>query len=541
MTTKANPKTMVVVQQVPTEASTDWTKIDTQIKFEGRQITLPADPEAMDYDDAISTIERIRDQENQEFDVRELVEGAPWDTLVAVYRAMQEIYGVVLAQSQKTWFGEIKPDFVTVITGHNDEDRVQVPMGQMSLPGVEAPVHIVMQREGTLIVGTVRRRDRARLVEIANLARSLINTQSVYKGKAIRLNVDDDGALQLGSQPEFLNLTGVKESDIIHTKDTEAQIRTNVFAPLKHTEACRKNRIPLKRGILLEGKYGTGKSLTARVTAKIATDNGWTFIMLNRSQGLKAAIEFARIYQPCVIFAEDIDRAADREDEDVNDLVNLLDGMISKTMEMMVVLTTNFIDKIDRSLLRPGRFDAVISIDTPDADTAQRIIRSYARELLDVDDELGDVGEATAGMIPASIREVVERAKLAMLTEGRTRLSTEDLRVSAIGMKRHMALLDPKVEDESIEAKFIAGFRHIFTQAIEGGLEVDGMAQEDSVKGVRKMVIASHEDLAKRVSNVTEVAKAGASSAEAGLKYNKIIDQRQKEHGDVLENINDKM
>jgi ATPase family associated with various cellular activities (AAA) len=532
-------QTMVVVQQAPTEPSTDWTKIDTSIKFDGKQIVLPADPSEMDYDDAIETIGRIRDQENQEFDVKELVQGAPWDTLVAVYRAMQEIYGVVLAQSQKTWFGEIKPDFITVHTGYRDEDRIQVPMGQMSLPGVEAPVQIVMRSEGTFILGTVRRRDRARLVEIANLARAMINTNSVYKGKAIRLNVDEDGSLELSSQPEFLNLTGVKESDIIHTKDTEAQIRTNLFAPLKHTDACRKNRIPLKRGILLEGKYGTGKSLTARVTAKIATDNGWTFIMLNRAQGLRAAIEFARIYQPCVIFAEDIDRAADREDEDVNDLVNLLDGMISKTMEMMVVLTTNFIDKIDRSLLRPGRFDAVISIDTPDADTAQRIIRSYARELLDVDEELGEVGEATAGMIPASIREVVERAKLSMLTEGRLSLSAEDLRVSAIGMKRHMALLDPKPADESIEAKFIAGFKHIFTQALEAGLDIDGMAQEETVQNIRGTLNRAHLDLATRVQSAKDVATAAATSAQKGLEYNKIIRDRQEKQGEILEEIKD--
>src|SRR5690606_35602369 len=143
---------------------------------------------------------------------------------------------------------------------------------------------------------------------------------------------------------------------MIHTKETDALIRTNIFSPLKHTEACRKHKIPLKRGILLEGKYGTGKSLTARVTAKVAVDNGWTFIMLNRAQGLRAAIEFARTYQPCVIFAEDIDRVADREDENVNDLVNMLDGVVTKDMEMMICLTTNFIEKIDQALLRPGRF-----------------------------------------------------------------------------------------------------------------------------------------------------------------------------------------
>lgn len=533
---------MVVVQQAPTEPAIDWTKIDTQIEFEGKKIKLPADPGQMDYDVAIDTIARIRDQENQEFDVKELVAGAPWDTLVAVYQAMQQIYGVVLAQSMMTFFGPIKPDFITVHTGHRPEDRVQVPMGQMSLPGVEEPVHVVMRAEGTYVIGTVKLRDRALLVNIANLANDIIKARSVYKGKAIRLNVDEGGNLELGTQPEFLDLTKVKESDIIHTDETEALIRTNVFAPLKHTDACRKNRIPLKRGILLEGKYGTGKSLTARVTAKIATDNGWTFIMLNRSQGLKSAIEFARNYQPCVIFAEDIDRAADREDEDVNDLVNLLDGMISKTMEMMVVLTTNFIDKIDRSLLRPGRFDAVISIDAPDAKTAERIIMSYSAGLLAEGENLSEVGQATAGMIPASIREVVERAKLAMLTEGRDFLTAHDLKVSAIGMRRHMALLDPKVEVVTPEQAFGDAFKGLMVKTLIDGLELDeDGAKEATVDRLAERVMRIGKNLEDRVNDARMKAAGAGEAANKALEATKKITDTQSKHTKVLGEIKDQV
>lgn len=520
---------MVAVQQI--EEVTDWTKIDTEIEYVGKKITLPAEPTNMDYDDAIQALERMRDRDNQEFDVRELVKGAPWDTLVAVYMAMQDIYGVVIAQSRMTFFGPIKPDFITVHTGHRPEDRIQVPMGQMSLPGVEAPVQVVMRPEGTYINGEVKRKDQARLVEIANRARAIIRTQSVYKGKAIRLNVDDGGDLQLNEQPEFLDLTKVKETDIIHTDETEALIRTNVFAPLKHTDACRSNRIPLKRGILLEGKYGTGKSLTARVTAKIATDNGWTFLMLNRAQGLKSAIEFAREYQPCVIFAEDIDRAADRADEDVNDLVNLLDGMISKTMEMMVVLTTNFIDKIDRSLLRPGRFDAVISIDVPDAKTAQRIIRAYTHNLLAHEENLDAAGEATAGMIPASIREVVERAKLSMLTEGRSFLTSEDLKISAIGMKRHMALLDPAETEVTPATQLVAGLSGIFAQAMGDVIIPDDTAKEGQVTDLRKVLLDVHRSVVGKLDKTTEYAAAAATASSKGLDYNKTMDKRQQEQG----------
>lgn len=486
----------------------DWTKIDTEIRHEGKQITLPADPGRMDYDDAIQTLERVRDQENQEFDVSETVKGAPWDTLVAVYRAMQDIYGVVLARGIQTFFGEIKPDFVTVITGHGDTDRLQVPAGMMNLPGVTSPVFVTMSPDGTIIHGTVRKRDRAILVEIANRARAILRESSIYKGKAIRLNVGDDGALGLTVQPEFLDLSSVRESDIIHTKFTEAQIRTSIFAPLKHTAACRANRVPLKRGILLEGKYGTGKSLTARVTAKVATENGWTFIMLNRSQGLKAAIEFAREYQPCVIFAEDIDRAADRSDEGVNDLVNLLDGLISKSMEMMVVLTTNFIENVDQSLLRPGRFDAVISIDAPDAETAERIIRTYAGPLLDPAADLGTVGTETAGMIPASIREVVERAKLSMLTEGRDCLTVDDLLVSAIGMQRHMALLAPKAPGLTPSQMFAKAFVELLGETGNGNSDVI-----EHLDDINHRLIESHRMTTARLGSIRDASMAAADSA----------------------------
>lgn len=445
--------------------NTDWSKIDTSLIHDGKQIVLPADPGKMSIRTAIDTLERIEEAEDQEFDVSELVKAAPWDGLVAIYMAMQDIYGVVMAQSIQTWFGEIKPDYITVDTGYGPKDKIQVPMGQMTLPGVSAPVNVGLHPQGAIISGTVRKRDRAILIEIANRARERIKDHSVYRGKAIRIGVDDRGNLNLNQQPEFINLSDVTEADMIHTKETEALIKTNIFAPLRHTVACRKNKIPLKRGILLEGKYGTGKSLTARVTAKVATDNEWTFIVLDRSQGLRAAIEFARSYQPCVIFAEDIDRASDRNKESVNDLVNIIDGVINKNMEIMVVLTTNFIENIDRALLRPGRFDAVISIQSPDPETAERLIRSYARDLLASDADLSQVGVLLDGQIPATIREVVERAKLGMLTEDRDHLSVGDLYTSAVGMKRHMELLDPKVVTETPADQLYAAFKGLVEEA----------------------------------------------------------------------------
>lgn len=419
----------------------DWTRIDTPVEYKGKKIVLPGEPGEMPLESAIVALEQIKEAEAQEYDTAELVAGLPWDSAVAVFRALQEIYGIILPKTVMTWFGPRNPTFETIKTGPGDMDAVQVPMGKITLPGMKNEINVRLTRGGCVLAGSVNKRDRARLLEIAMRARVIVRTDSIYKGKAIELNVDDDGDLDLSSQPAFFELEGVKESDIIHNDMTANIIRTSIFAPIKHTQSCRKHGIPLKRGILLEGKYGCGKSLTARITAKIAQDNGWTFIVLARAQGLRAALNVANSYQPCVVFAEDIDRFGDRTKEEVNDLVNLMDGLVPKGSAVMTILTTNHIELIDKALLRPGRLDAVISIDAPDAKTVERLIVHYGGSNLPEGTPLEAVGLALAGQIPATIAEVVKRAKLAMLTEDREILSESDLVTAAESATRHMALL----------------------------------------------------------------------------------------------------
>lgn len=496
-----------------------WGGIDTKIEHEGKKIILPADPTNMSYDAAIATLEQVKKDEEQEYDCNELVEGAPWDSLVAVYRAMQKIYGIVSPQSVQTFFGEMRPDFISVRSGPGAEDVIMVPQGQMTIPNVTKPINVSLHRSGAIISGVVRKRDRARIAEIVATARQIIREESVYKGKAIKLNVDQNGNVVLTQQPEFLDLSSTREDDIVHNRDVENLIKVNVFSPLKNTAACRKHKIPLKRGILMSGPYGTGKSLTARVTAKVANDNGWTFIMLNRSLGLASALNLAKLYQPCVIFAEDVDRTADRQEESVNDLVNILDGVDTKSNEIMVVLTTNFIDHIDKSLLRPGRFDAVISLTNPDAEAAQRLMHKYTGTLLPETEDLKEVGEVVQGMSPAAIREVVERAKLSMLSDDRKNLTAGDLRTAGYGMKQHMELLAaPPItsSDEELLGKTLVKL----VEKSVMGFDSDNL--RDSLDNVQRLTKANYDTTVA----VHNFAKSGAAAAQgANEKAQKILDR----------------
>jgi transitional endoplasmic reticulum ATPase len=447
--TKAAIKSLLAEQAKPPSV---WDKLDVPIEHNGRAITLPGDPEAMPIGKAIEALKRREADDNQEYNIHEIFDAYPHDAAVAFTKAIHHLYGFASFETQKHWWGKEPPQMVSVKVGLADGDVMQCPLGQLRLPSVDDPIVTMFWTDRNtgktyfLVHGTVKKRDRHVILELTTEARRILRDQSIYRGKAIRLSVNDDGELNMGSPPTFMDVSDISASNLIFDDELQGQIDTSILVPLRHADACRKHGIPLKRGILLEGPYGTGKSLLAKLAAREAETNGWTFVLLDRVQGLRAALEFATRYAPAVVFAEDIDRTASERDEATNDLVNVIDGVHTKNVEIMTILTTNHVEKLDRVILRPGRLDAVISIRAPSPQAVQRLIRFYAGDLLDKKADLAGAGEALKGQIPASIRECVERAKLGMIGRKADKLADSDLVVAANTMKNHLALLAPKEE-----------------------------------------------------------------------------------------------
>lgn len=425
-----------------------WDNLDVQIQHEGRAITLPADPADMPIEKGIEALQRKLADENQEFQVFEIIEGYPLDAAVAFVKAMARLYGWASPVAVPGFFGPKPPTFISVKTGPGHDEVVQCPIGGFKLPGIVPIVQTTIGPHGknsklAFVVHTkIKKKDRHVLLELANLTRKIVQEESIYRGKAIRLSVDYDNQLDTQNPPEFMDVSDTSERSLVFDADIREQIETSILVPIKHTDACRKLKIPLKRGILLEGPYGTGKSLAARMTANICVQNGWTFILLDKVQGLRVALEFANMFSPAVVFAEDIDRIASERDEDTNDLINTIDGVVSKRSEIMTILTTNFADRLNPVILRPGRLDAVISLRAPSANAVRELLKMYAGKLLPDNADLTEAGKELAGQIPASIRECVERAKLGMLGRGAKTLVDRDLVIAAQTMKNHLALLN---------------------------------------------------------------------------------------------------
>lgn len=467
MTKHDKTLTAAAAKAIPEKAITpdgkiDWEHLDVDIERHGTKITLPSDPDQMPIRDAIVALKRKLKDDESELHAHEIIDAYPYDGAVALVRALKIKYGWANSVPTPGFFGPKPPQMLTIETGPRPEDKVQCPWGGFQLPNVEHPIHTAFDWQGDgqgprlVIYGTVRKREHYIIKEIADLTRQLVKEHSIYRGRAIRLRCHDhDGTIDFDKAPKFLDTSGALPEELILPRNVEAQVRTNIWTLIERTQDCRDAKIPIKRGVLLSGPYGTGKTLTSRLTARVATENDWTFITIDRAAGLAQALEFAKRYQPCVIFAEDIDRATEERNEHANDLLNILDGVLSKDAEVLVVLTTNHVEKINRAMLRPGRLDAVINVTPPDAEAVGRLIHVYSRGRLVDGTSLDRIGKALEGQIPATIREVVERSKLGAFAAKREDISEDDLLLAAEAMGPHLNLLNHIEEkDVSSERKY---------------------------------------------------------------------------------------
>lgn len=426
------------------------------VESHGDKIVLP---EGMTEDEGIEWLRRHKEENERVVAVSEVVEAFPADGAYALTTALSEKYGWTSLVPTPSFWGPTPPAMIGIPTDAKG-GSVQVPWGRIQIPGVSGHIETsAMIKDGRwlfVIGGEVRRKNEAEVKEIANLTRDIIRTRSMYRGKAIKVKfVHADprqGFDPRAECPSFIDCSTINEAELILNDKVRAQIDTAILTPIEKTEICRTHKIPLKRGILLEGPYGTGKSLTAYLTAKASERHGWTFIYLSDVGQLQKAIFFAKQYSPAVIFAEDIDRVVTGERTiEMDQILNTIDGIDTKDSEIIVVLTTNHIDRISKAMLRPGRLDAIVSFQKPDAKSVERLVRMYGRDLVPVGLEFPAVCDKMANHIPSVIREMVERAKLAAIRNQdvgkKLILSAADLDLAADSMLEHVKFMEDRPFD----------------------------------------------------------------------------------------------
>lgn len=450
-----------------------------QVIHHGTEITIPV---GMKVEEAISTLERRLKYLEEETNFSEVFSYFPYDGANAINEVLEKQFGWSIAEPIPGFFGPTPPKVINIEVAPKVFKKV--PWGRFSLPGTDGGwIQCAAAWDGATVkfalTGIIKRKHEDTVERIFAGVREYLNTNSIYRGKAIKIRFNDDDGNPLDMPvPEFMDLTDVDENMLIYSKSVQTQINTNLLTPISRVHDAIANGIPVKRGVILAGKYGTGKTLGAKVGAKKAIAVGNTFIYIPHADELNKAIEFAKQYQSpaCVVFCEDIDRAMNGERTvEMDDILNIIDGIDTKTCNIITVLTTNHIEKINPTMLRPGRLDAIIEILPPDAEAVQRLLRVYGGSSILTTTDLSQAGKVLEGQIPAVIAEVIKRAKLAELARtpsgGKiTNLSEAAVLEAAESIRAHVELLDRRSNEQTPR---LAPMEELLTEIVRSVLTND--------------------------------------------------------------------
>jgi len=230
-----------------------------------------------------------------------------------------------------------------------------------------------------------------------------------------------------GMREVFIENPDVSWEEIGGLADVKRELMEAVEWPMKYPGLYDKLGHKMPRGILLHGPSGTGKTLMAKA---VATESEANFVSVRgpellskwvgeSERGIREIFKRARQSAPCVIFFDEIDsiapiRGAGGEtavtERVVSQLLTELDGM--ENMHGVVVLAaTNRADMIDPALLRPGRFDKIISIPLPDKDSRKMVIEIHSKDI-PVDDSIDfeKLAELTDGLSSADVASISNTA-----------------------------------------------------------------------------------------------------------------------------------
>jgi transitional endoplasmic reticulum ATPase len=277
--------------------------------------------------------------------------------------------------------------------------------------------------------------------------------ESIHKGKAFSIQFfDADGDQIQIPTPKFFRFNNQQP---IFRKDLEQAIDRNIFTPIRHAADLQAMGESLKRGVLFAGSYGTGKTMLASAIADVASQHNWTFIYVKDPQELPLALKYAQKFQPVVVFCEDVDRVAGSErSNEVNNLLNQLDGVDSKSAQIMTILTSNHSNRVNAAMRRPGRIDMVLQVLPPDAETIGRMVKAFVGEGLEHETNLDGIGTTLSGFAPAYIKEACGRARLEALRRTgnlKSLISGADLETVAqeVAAEKHM-FTGPEDDQEAI-------------------------------------------------------------------------------------------
>ena len=221
---------------------------------------------------------------------------------------------------------------------------------------------------------------------------------------------------------------------------------TEIVSYLKNSTLYENAGAEIPRGILLEGPPGTGKTLLAKAIASEADAN---FISIAASEFVEVYVGLgaskirslftkARENKPCIIFIDEIDAvgrqrgagvnmANDEREQTLNQLLAEMDGFADNE-GILIMGATNRKDVLDSALLRPGRFDRLVTVPLPDVTSRLSILEVHSKnKTLSEDVNLNFLADLTTGFSGAQLKNLINEGAINAARESNTVISFNNL------------------------------------------------------------------------------------------------------------------
>ncbi len=234
--------------------------------------------------------------------------------------------------------------------------------------------------------------------------------------------------------------------DVVGLKE-EKQELVEIIDFLKNPKKYNEMGAKVPNGVLLEGPPGTGKTLMAKAVAGEAnvpffSISGSDFIEMFVGVGasrVRSLFKEAKKEKAAIIFIDEIDAIGSREnagaggrnpeqEQTINALLVELDGFASEKGGIIIIGATNRADKLDKALLRPGRFDRKVMVGLPNLKEREAILNYHAaKRKINSEITFEELAKVTTGMSGAELEAVINEAAILTVRENRKQIEKGDL------------------------------------------------------------------------------------------------------------------
>jgi hypothetical protein len=262
--------------------------------------------------------------------------------------------------------------------------------------------------------------DQAAAQRVVDEVRGLALARNVFRGQVVAFGGEmfGHGSHGKAGMLRFLDRPQVDRESVVLPPAVIDGIERQVLGVARHAGRLLASGQHLKRGVLLHGAPGTGKTHTIRYLLGRMADVTVVVLSGDALRFIAEACSVARALQPSVVVVEDVDLIADERGARMGQhpllfqLLNEMDGL-GEDVDVTFLLTTNRPDLLESALAaRPGRVDHAVELPFPDAEARRRLIDLYRGNLvLDLSDP-ESVVTRTDGVTAAFLKELLRRAAL---------------------------------------------------------------------------------------------------------------------------------